>query len=185
MLYLDILLRMIMNKTGITSTIITIAAIITAAPRLVVAMMRSEGLSIPPSWNETWTIISIFLSIGMAILEGLAFGVVFNAWRREKNKTRSVILIALAIFSALMFVGMVAPSVVASVKNVNIEKVFDQWGILLWAWATCVSLSTISIVMSVGYSEISQNSPNFGMKYKSRFDEPKRKRGRPPKIERG
>jgi len=172
-----------MNKTGTTSTIITIAAIITAAPRLVVAMMRSEGLILPPTWLETWTVISIFLSIGLAILEGLAFGVVFNAWRREKNRIRSVILISLALFSALMFVGMVAPSVVASVKNVNIEKVFDQWGILLWGWATCVSLSTISIVMSVGYSEISQNHPNFGKKYKKSNGLTLRKRGRPKKIE--
>lgn len=172
-----------MNKTGITSTIITIAAVITSAPRLVVAMMRSEGLNLPPSWMETWTIISIILSIGLAILEGLAFGVVFNAWRRERNKTRSVILILLAMFSALVFVGMVSPSVVASVKGVNIEKIFDQWNILLWVWSICVSLSTISIVASVGYSEISQNSPNFGMKYKLHSNEPKRKRGRPSKLE--
>lgn len=130
---------------------IKIAAVITAAPRWVIALLAAEGFILPDAWLGWWIIVSAVLSLGMAIVEGFAFSYIFNAWKAQKDK-RADILLAIALFSALVFVGVMSPSISAGVRRVPLGLLLtEDWTLHLWSIA--VSLSTITIVAGVGYAE--------------------------------
>ena len=131
--------------------LIKIAAVVTAAPRWVIALLAAEGFLLPESWLGWWVIVSAILSLGMAIVEGMAFSYIFNAWKAQKDK-RADILFAIALFSALVFVGVMSPSISAGVRRVPLgDLLTEDWTLHLWSVA--VSLSTITIVAGVGYAE--------------------------------
>ena len=131
--------------------IIKFAAVATAIPRWVVALMASEGLVLPIEWRQLWVVFSALAATGMAIVEGIAFAYVFNAWKRERNPTTAGRMLMLAVVSAVLFVVLLTPSIVASVEGVVLGQVLSDW--MMWLWGAVVAASTIAIVASVGYAE--------------------------------
>lgn len=130
---------------------IKLFAVITAGPRWIVALLAAEGLHLPPSWADWWIIASALSALGMAVVEGLAFAYVFQAWRTTTNEGQARVLGVMAVVSAGLFVAMLTPSIAASVRGVRVsEMLTDIW---LYLWAASVALSTIAIVASVGYAE--------------------------------
>lgn len=141
-------------KSDYTPSIIKVAAVITAAPRWVVALMAAEGLALPASWLPWWTVASAIMAAAMAVVEGVAFSYVFSAWRRSSGRA-SNILGALAFASAAVFVAVIAPYISASVRGVALSAILSaDWA--LYTWAACVAASTIMIVASVGYAQKAQ-----------------------------
>lgn len=133
------------------ANLIKIAAVITAAPRWVIALLAAEGFLLPSAWLGWWVIVSAVLSLGMAIVEGFAFSYIFNAWRTQKDKAADNLL-WIALISALVFVGVMTPSISAGVRNEPLgELLTNDWTLHLWSMA--VALSTIVIVAGVGYAE--------------------------------
>jgi len=133
------------------ASMIKVAAVLTATPRWVVALLASEGFVLPESWKPVWIIFSVLSAGGMAIVEGVAFAYVFNAWKRETNTVRAWVMLSLAIVSAVLFVILLTPSIVASVQAESVANVLN--GITIWIWGGVVSASTITIVASVGYAQ--------------------------------
>lgn len=133
------------------ASLIKIAAVITASPRWVGALLAAEGFMIPDTWRVWWLPLSALFSAGMALVEGFAFAFVFNAWRLDKTKTSNRLL-WLAVLSAIIFVLVLAPFIAAQVRAETLEIVLGTgWG--LWLWSASVASSTISIVASVGYAQ--------------------------------
>lgn len=131
--------------------IIKFAAVVTATPRWVGALMAAEGLIIPESWLVWWIWLSLFLNASMAVVEGLAFAYVFNAWRNQKDKASNRLLWFAAV-SAAVFVIVLAPFIAAQVRAQPLDRVLaDGWS--LWLWSAAVATSTITIVASVGYAQ--------------------------------
>lgn len=134
---------------------IKIAAVITAIPRWVVALMAAEGLSVPAEWHFYWVIFSAASAVGMAIVEGMAFSYVFSAIKKSwqlKNTAHIYTLSALAMVSAILFVSMLAPALSATVRGVTVGKWISS-DLALTLWQVIVAGSTIAIVASVGYAE--------------------------------
>jgi len=131
--------------------LIKIAAVITAAPRWVGALMAAEGFTLPSSWLAWWIPLSAILSAGMALVEGLAFAFVFNAWRKTSGRPGTRLL-ALALLSALTFIIVLSPFIAAQVRQESLVSVLST-GWALWLWSASVAASTIVIVASVGYAQ--------------------------------
>lgn len=134
-----------------TADVIKIAAVATAMPRWVAALLVAEGFVVPETWLAWWVPLSALLSAGMAIVEGLAFAYVFNAWREQSN-SRATRLLALAVISGTVFTLVLAPYIAAQVKHQALGDVLGN-GILWWLWSAGVAASTILIVASVGYAQ--------------------------------
>jgi hypothetical protein len=130
--------------------VIKVFAVVTAMPRWVGALLAAEGFPIPAAWMSWWIPLSAAMSATMAIVEGLAFAFVFSAWRKEQNKSNSLLWLALA--SAALFVGVLAPYIAASVVHKPLATILEN-GIALALWSIAVGASTISIVASVGYAQ--------------------------------
>lgn len=131
--------------------LIKIAAVITASPRWVIALLAAEGFLLPEGWRVWWLPLSALLNLGMAIIEGLAFSYMLTAWRNQKDKN-SDRLFYMALFSALVFIAVMSPSIAAGVRGIPLSALLSQdWA--LYAWSISVSLSTIVIVAGVGYAE--------------------------------
>lgn len=141
-------------KSDTQATIIVIAAIVVSAPRWAVALLAAEGFALPADWLEWWVPVSAFLSLGMAIVEGLAFSFVFTAWRNMKkdDRKRNDGLLWMALASAAVFVAVLAPSIGANVRGVRLGAVLSS-SFSLYTWASMVALSTIAIVVSVGFAQ--------------------------------
>ena len=133
------------------ANLIKIAAVVTAAPRWVGALLAAEGLTLPEDWRWWWVIVSAALSACMALVEGLAFAYVFNAWRMQRDKAANRLL-WLAILSAVVFIIVLAPFIAAQVRQTTLEAVLGT-GWALWLWSAAVAASTIVIVASVGYAQ--------------------------------
>lgn len=143
------------------ANVIKVAAVVTATPRWVVALLASEGFSLPESWRPYWIIFSVLSAAGMAIVEGVSFAYVFNAWKRENGTRRSNIMLALAILSAALFVVLLSPSIAASVRGQPLATILSS-DPLLWLWSAVVAASTIAIVASVGYAQKQSLGPVGG-----------------------
>lgn len=130
--------------------IIKIGAVMTAAPRWVGALLAAEGFGLPDSWLVWWIPASAILSACMAIVEGLAFAYVFEAWRNQTDRD-SDNLLWFSLISAVVFVGVLAPYIAAQVSQSALSDVLTGW--VLYAWSIAVGLSTIAIVASVGYAQ--------------------------------
>lgn len=143
-----------------TPGFIKVAAVVTAAPRWVVALLAAEGFVLPDSWLGVWVWISAFSNLGMAIVEGIAFAYILNAYRNQQDKSANKLL-GMAIFAALCFVAIMAPSVSASVRA-SASPLNDiltaDWS--LHVWSLFVSLATIAIVAGVGYAEKQDTARN-------------------------
>jgi MFS family permease len=134
------------------ANVIKVAAVITATPRWVVALLSSEGFTLPDTWKSWWIVFSVLSAAGMAIVEGVAFAYVFNAWKREATPRRANVMLILAIFSAVLFIILLSPSIAASVRGQALTVILaNDW--LLWVWSAVVAASTIAIVASVGYAQ--------------------------------
>ena len=130
---------------------IKVGAVLTAAPRWIGALLAAEGFALPVEWLGWWIPLSAILSACMAIVEGLAFAYVFEAWRNQQDKDSDT-LFWFAMFSAVVFVGVLAPYIAAQVLGVTLAQVLTS-GVALGAWSVAVGLSTIAIVASVGYAQ--------------------------------
>lgn len=130
--------------------VIKVFAVVTAMPRWVGALLAAEGFPLPPAWMAWWIPASAIMSAGMAIVEGLAFAYVFAAWRKEQDRNDT--LLWLALLSALLFVGVLAPYIAASVIHADLATVLSN-GWALASWSIAVGASTIAIVASVGYAQ--------------------------------
>lgn len=140
-----------MNKTDWLANVIKVAAILTAAPRWVGALLGAEGFALPTDWLVWWVPVSAALSAGMALVEGLAFAYVFEAWRNQQDRDGDNLLI-FALVSAAIFVGVLAPYIAASVTHTTLDAILVN-GWALGAWSVAVGASTIAIVASVGYAQ--------------------------------
>lgn len=138
---------------------IKIGAIMTAIPRLVVAMLRADGFELPETWIWFWLPLSAALSVGMAILEGSAFVYIFQAWRNQKDKS-AVNLLYLAGLSALLLTIVVSPSVAASIEDgTPFGDTLSCGGpsfctsALRMIWSAAVVLTSVFITASIGYAQ--------------------------------
>jgi hypothetical protein len=134
------------------ANIIKVAAVITAIPRWVIALLSADGLIMPDTWHSGWVVFSALSSVGMAIVEGVAFAYVFNAWRSCKQIGQGRVLVGLAAISAALFVALLTPSIAANVRGLTLGAWVTN-DIALMVWAGVVAGSTISIVASIGYAE--------------------------------
>jgi hypothetical protein len=131
--------------------VIKTAAVITATPRWVAALLAAEGLAIPAGWIVWWLPLSAVFSAAMAVVEGMAFAFVFSAWRNQQDKSAAR-LFWLALGSAGTFVGVLAPYIAASVRAVPLSEILSG-PLSLGLWSSSVAASTIMIVVSVGYAQ--------------------------------
>jgi len=131
--------------------IVKVSVVATAIPRWIVAMLAGEGLLIPPEWKHAWIVISAILAATMAVCEGIAFAYLFSAWKRSSGKPAKVML-GLSIATSLTFVGVLAPSMAASVREVTLNE-YLHGETLLVLWTSCVALSTMLVVVSIGYAQ--------------------------------
>jgi len=143
-------------KTDYTPGLIKFFAVVTAAPRWVVALMAAEGLTLPDEWLWWWIAASAIMAASMAVVEGVAFSYVFSAWRKSSGKA-SNILGALAFATAVIFVAVLSPYIAASVRGVALSEILLA-PLALYIWSACVAASTIAIVASVGYAQKAQGS---------------------------
>lgn len=120
-------------------------------PRWVGALLGAEGFVLPPEWMQWWIPASAIASAGMAIVEGWAFSYVFEKWRNQTDRDGDNLLY-FALFSAALFVGVLAPYIAAQVRQVTLKVVLAN-GWALGAWSIAVGASTIAIVASVGYAQ--------------------------------
>lgn len=140
-----------LDENDVQAWTIKVAAVITAMPRWVTALLRAEGFEVPPEWIGWWLPLSAIMSAGMAIIEGWAFAYVFSAWRNQKGKAAGRLL-WLASLSAVLFIAVVTPSISASVTKSAMSDILDApWK--FHGWAATVVAATISIVASVGYAQ--------------------------------
>jgi hypothetical protein len=133
------------------ASIIKALAVLTAAPRWVGALLVSEGFEIPLEWMVWWVPLSALLSAAMAGVEGWAFSYVFAAYRNQTDK-RARGLFIMAIFSAFVFVLVLAPYIAARVSGQAVSDILNS-RVSLFLWSTAVAASTITIVVSVGYAQ--------------------------------
>jgi hypothetical protein len=139
------------NKHATQADLIKVGAVLTAAPRWVIALLGAEGFPLPASWLPWWTPVSAALNVAMAIVEGLAFAYVFGIWSASRDK-RSKWLVLVSLLAALFFIVVLTPSIAARVRGVEIGAVLENdWALMLWSMS--VAASTITIVMSVGYAQ--------------------------------
>lgn len=133
------------------ATVIKIAAVATATPRWVAALLAAEGLHVPPEWLAWWLPASALLSAMMAIVEGWAFAYIFEAWRNQRDKASNK-LAWMALASGLLFVVVLTPYIAASVSGVALAAILANRFFLL-LWSASVAASTIAIVATVGYAQ--------------------------------
>lgn len=133
-----------------TATIIKVGAVVTATPRWVAALLMAEGFVLPPEWLTWWVPLSALLSAGMAITEAMAFAFIFEAWRNQSDRKSNTLLVFAGV-AAIVFIGVVSPYIVTSVRGAPLADVLT--GAWLWLWAASVAASTIVIVAAVGYAE--------------------------------
>jgi hypothetical protein len=131
--------------------LIKFAAVLTAMPRWVAALLAAEGFALPQAWIPWWIVVSAVMSAGMAVVEGLAFAYVFSAWRNQTD-AKADNLLRLAALSAVIFILVLAPYIAASVQHVTLGAVL-AWKPALYVWSAAVAASTITIVVSVGYAQ--------------------------------
>lgn len=128
---------------------IKVAAVASAVPRTVIALMRSEGMEIPMVWGSFLATASFFLAFGMAITEAFAINYILKAIRNQRDQdSRKLWYFMVAVM--VTFVGVVAPSIVASVSEQPMHEVLGPYG--AWAWAVVIVLSTGTAVAGVGYA---------------------------------
>ena len=70
---------------------IKIAAVVTAAPRWMIALLVAEGFILPDAWLGWWIVVSAVLSLGMAVVEGMAFSYIFTPAKITKKRRETVI----------------------------------------------------------------------------------------------
>jgi hypothetical protein len=133
------------------AALIKVAAVVTATPRWVQALLAAEGLRIPSEWLTWWLPASAIMGAAMAFVEGWAFAYVFAAWRNQRDRS-SRWLLAMALISAGIFVVVVAPYIAASVRQVALGEILAG-NLSLYIWSAAVAASTIAIVASVGYAQ--------------------------------
>ena len=146
------------DLTMTQADIIKLAAVVTAAPRWIVALLAAEGLHLPPEWAGWWLPVSALSALGMAVVEGVAFAYVLAAWKAARQQRQVITLAVLAVVSAVLFIAMLTPSIAASVRGLTVGEWLAN-DAALTAWAATVAASTIAIVASVGYAERAQAQP--------------------------
>jgi hypothetical protein len=140
-----------MNQRDWTADAIKLAAVATATPRWVAALLLAEGFTVPPEWLWWWVPLAALLNAGMAITEGLAFAYIFAAWKRANGRQAGA-LFALACLSAVSFVGILAPYVAGAAVGATLAHMLGEaWA--AWLWGVCVASSTMVIVAGVGYAQ--------------------------------
>jgi len=140
-----------MTQRDYEADAIKLAAVITAAPRWVGALLEAEGVPVPPDWLPLWRVATALLSLGMAFAEAFAINYVFNAWRNQKDRKANKLLL-LAIISLVCFTLVLAPYIAANVRGLKLADVLGD-AVLWWAWSAAVAASTFVVVASVGYAQ--------------------------------
>jgi hypothetical protein len=140
-----------MSKRDYEADAIKLAAVVTAAPRWVGALLEAEGVPVPPDWLPLWRVGTALLSLGMAFAEAFAINYVFNAWRNQRDK-RAHKLLLLAIVSLVCFTLVLAPYIAANVRGLKLAGVLAN-DVLWWSWSAAVAASTFVVVASVGYAQ--------------------------------
>ena len=134
------------------ATAIKVAAVVASATRWVGALAASEGLYIPAEWLGGWRILSFVMAAAMAVVEALAFSYALRAWRYMRpDSPQAGRMMGLIVLAAVTFVAVMTPSIVAYVQHTEIDHVLAGFG--LWLWGVAVTLSTIVVLMMVGYAQ--------------------------------
>lgn len=133
---------------------IKFAAVVTAAPRWIIALMAADGFTIPASWAWVHIVSGVFGG-AMTVLEGVAVAYVLAGLARTKGK-QAVILAALTTAMLVSFIVVLAPSIFSRVTVAGIAQVLASNN--LWLWAVCVPASTILTVAAVGYAQATQGA---------------------------
>lgn len=131
------------------ATAIKIAAVLVAMPRWIGALLEADGvpLMLTPDTAPWWGLFSALASAGMALVEGVAFWYTLRAWRKYGGGW----LFTLIVASMATFAMVLTPYIMANVSGSKLASILQGGWIV--AWSSCVSLSTILIVASVGYAQ--------------------------------
>lgn len=131
------------------ATAIKIAAVLVAMPRWIGALLEADGvpLMLTPDTAPWWGLFSALASAGMALVEGVAFWYTLRAWRKYGGGW----LFTLIVASMATFAMVLTPYIMANVSGIKLANILQGFWIV--AWSSCVSLSTILIVASVGYAQ--------------------------------
>lgn len=139
------------------ATLIKIAAVAASATRWIGALAASEGLYIPAEWLGWWRVLSFIMAAAMAVVEAFAFSYALRAWRYMRpDSPQARRMMELIILAAVTFIAVMTPSIVAYVQHVEIDDVLAGLG--LWVWGAAVTLSTIVVLMTVGYAQGRMNT---------------------------
>lgn len=134
------------------ATLIKLAAVMASATRWIGALAASEGLYVPPEWMDWWRVLSFGMAASMAVVEAWAFAYALRAWRYMRpDSPQSKRLMELIVLAMVTFIAVMSPSIVSYVQHVEIDQVL--FGAGLWIWGVAVTMSTISILMVVGYAQ--------------------------------
>lgn len=129
--------------------LIKVTAVLTAVPRWIIALMRSEGIEVPLVWGSGLATASFILAIGMAATEALAINYILSAIRNQRDRPSRKLWYFMAAIMAT-FVGVMTPSIVASASGQTIEQVLGPYGLI--PWGAMIALSTVLAVAGVGYA---------------------------------
>lgn len=133
------------NATGY---ILTLAAMLVAAPRYAGAMAQAAGYSLE---GVAWFWVETASGLGFAVLEAVVIAYATRAWSEcEPGRTRNA-LGGLVIVTFALLAVMVTPYVRATVTRQTVGDILDNAG--LWAWAFAVGVSPIVVMALSGVTE--------------------------------
>ncbi len=134
------------------ANLIKVAAVVSSATRWIGALAASEGLYVPAEWIPAWRVLSFVMAGAMAAVEAMAFSYALRAWRYMRpDSPQAKRMMGLIVLAAATFVAVMTPSIVAYVQHTEIDQVL--FGVGLWVWGVAVTLSTIVVLMMVGYAQ--------------------------------
>jgi len=138
-----------MEDNSIVPDFIKVAAVVTAMPRWVLALLAADGFAVPVSWVWVHAVSAVF-GAAMTILEGIAVAYILGAMVRAQGK-QAAWLGSLTLGTCIAFVGVLAPSIYSRVTGVSVGTILSSPAI--WGWSVCVASSTMLTVAAVGYAQ--------------------------------
>lgn len=137
------------------ATLIYMAATLAAVARWTGSLLAAEGLGIPVGWEQAWHLGSLFLNVGMAVVEAFAFAYIMSALGVTTGFWRKCILVGLGMLAAATFVVVQFPYLMTQVAGegllvvLSIDYIIEHWVLALWC--ASIVMATISIVAGTAY----------------------------------
>jgi hypothetical protein len=129
--------------------VLTIAAMVVAAPRYAGVMAHAAGFSLA---GAAWQWIEVGSGLGFAVLEAVAVMTATRAWSdAPEGRTRNALGLLIVATLALL-AGMVTPYVFATAsRGVTVAGVLSVTG--LWLWSLAVAVSPVVVMALAGITD--------------------------------